>query len=349
MYLMKYLFLLIAIFLPFQTFAQLSSSFSSITERAVIELSPEFPEPNQTVTAKVRSSSYESLDSANIVWHINDVERKRGIGETTFQFTAPEPGRNMELFVTVEKNEQDTFANFINIQTAELDLIYEANTYTPPFYKGRSIFTPQSTITFSALAKVYENGALLPKNRVTYNWYVNDNFVSDLSGTGKDSMIFQGDILSRPFSVSVSVGSANSNTKSRKKVVINAIQPKVVLYENNPIYGNMLEKALTGTFNFDREKVSLTAIPYFFSTNNRNSSQLTYKWYENGQRIGNETFGSFINYLNPNLAKSGVSNISVEVDHGNSFLQSGKSFFQVNVLGQQQSGTINTNEKPSAF
>jgi hypothetical protein len=340
---MKFLFALILIIIPFQTSAQL---FSSIEEKAIIELKPEFPAPKEMVTATVKSSYFEDLKRATIVWSIDGAERKREIGGTTFQFQAPEAGRNMELFVTVDRV-TSTFANFINLKTANLDLIYEANTYTPPFYKGRTLYTPQASIKIAALATMIENGSQLPKNRIIYNWYKNDEKISELSGLGKDSAVFQGDLLSRPFYVSVIAESLNSDLKSKKRILITPTAPKVVLYENNPLFGSVFEKALTGTFNFDREEVGITAVPYFFSADQRGSGSLKYSWYENGKTIGNETFGSFINYLNPNKEKNGVSNLEVRVDHSTSFLQSGNNSFKINVLGNQQSDTMNTNESIS--
>lgn len=341
---MKFLFALILILVPLQTSAQL---FSSFEETAVIELRPEYPAPKEMVTATVKSSYYEDLKRATIVWSVDGAERKREIGGTTFQFQAPESGRNMELFVTVDR-ETSTFANFINIRTGNLDLIYEADTYTPPLYKGRTLFTPQASIKVSALATMIEGGVQLPKSKIIYNWYKNDEKVPELSGLGKDSAVFQGDLLSKPFNVSVIAESLAGNTRAKKRILISPTTPKVVLYENNPLFGSVFEKALTGTFNFDREEVGITAVPYFFSADQRSSGSLKYSWYENGKSIGDETFSSFINYLNPNKEKNGVSNLEVRINHTNSFLQSGSNSFKINVLGNQQSDTMNVNES-SAF
>jgi hypothetical protein len=345
---MKYLLLLTLIFAPLASFAQINSPLSAFSERVIITLSPEYPAPNETVTARVASSFYDDLKRAEIVWQIDGAEKKRAIGETTFQFQAPANGREMELFATINNGDIESYAGFRKIRTANLDLIYEANTYTPPFYKGRSLYVPQSEITIAALATIIEGGVQLPKDKIIYSWYKDSNLITDLSGVGKDSIKIQGDVLSRPFYVSVIAESLNSNAVAKKRILINPTQPKVVLYENNPIFGSIFEKALTGEFNFDREEVGITAIPYFFSTEDRSSGSLKYSWFENGKSVGGEGLGSFINYLNPNKEKNGVSNLGVKIEHSNNFRQSGNNSFKINVLGNQQSDTIEINES-SAF
>lgn len=337
----KFLILLILIIIPFQIRAQ---DYSSFQEKALISLSPEIPSPGESVVATVKSSYFESLQKAEVIWHINNVERKKGLGLTTFQFLAPEAGETLELFVTVDRGNGSTFANFINIQTASVDLITEADTYIPPFYKGRSLFTPQSNVKIAAIASLFENGVKLSKNQIIYNWYRNGEYITEVSGVGKDSAVFQGNMVSRPFNVSVIAESINSNLKAEKSILISTKNPKVVLYENNPIYGSVFEKSLSGTFNFDREEVGITAVPYFFSADRRDSEYLKYSWFENGREIGENTLGSFINYLNPNKEKNGISNLGVEIESNKNFLQNNSSYFQINVLGNQQSGTIRTNE-----
>jgi hypothetical protein len=339
---MKYLILFALIFSPLASFAQgLPASF---TETAVIELSPEIPSPRESVTAKVKGSFYSSLTRSNIVWSENGSVKKSGIGETEYQFQSPPAGTPTRLSVTVTKETGEVLNSSINIRTADLDLMYEANTYVPPFYRGRSLFTHQSVVTVAAVATFKEGGVPVPKSKIIYTWERDGAVNTSISGVGKDSIQIEGSVVSDPFYIAVTAETLNSNLKARKRVLINPIKPNVVLYENNPIYGSIFERALMGTFNFDREEVGITAIPYFFSAQDRSSGNLEYSWFENGRAIGNPTFGSFINYLNPGKEKSGISNIGVKVEHSENVLQSGNNSFIINVLGLEQFDTINTDD-----
>ena len=336
---MKYLFLLTFIFLPFVTFSQ-----SAFEETLNITITPQIPAPGELVKATVRTSFFSNLQKSNITWTVDGRVQKSGFGETTFEFRAPKAGERSTITASVEGLPGQTLTSNLSITPSDLDLVYEANTYTPPFYRGRSIFTANSTVTVAAIANLVEGQTTLPKSRIIYTWEKDGERLPDQSGVGRDSIQLNTSIVPRSFYVTVTAESLNSNLKAKKRILIRPSDPTVVLYENNPIYGSVFEKALTGSFNFDREEVSITAIPYFFNISDRDSSQIKYSWFENGRSIGNETFGSFINYLNPGKQKSGTSNLSVRVDHLTSVLQSGNSSFRINVLGQQQFDTITNNE-----
>lgn len=313
-------------------------------QTAVISFSNETPSPNELVVAKVRSSSYENLLRSTIIWSVDGVEKKRGIGEVSFQFQAPKNGQSSTISVLIQKEDGYSYSGQRTIRPGSLDLIYEANTYTPPFYKGRSLFTHESVVTVAAITDFIENGVKVPKEKLVYIWEIDGQVLQNSSGGGKDSLRIQGSLLQEPFRVSVTVESLNSELRAKKTILINQINPNVVLYENNPIYGSIFEKALTGTFNMDREEVSFTAVPYFFSASNRSDADLRYSWYENSRKIGDETFSSFINYINPNREKSGASKIKVEVDHTEHIFQDSSVEFKINVLGNEQSDTIEQNE-----
>jgi hypothetical protein len=341
---MKYLIVFFLIFSPISLFAQSSLLISGLDERAVIEITPRNPSPNEPVTARVKSTYNSNLQKAEITWYINKAERKSEIGGTSFQFQSPAVGNTIELSVLVERETGSFFGNFLEITPASVDLIYEANTYTPPFYRGRSLFTYQSTVTVAALATIIEEGIRLPKNRIIYNWYRDGEILRDFSGVGRDSLRLTGNFIGRPFNISVIAESVNSDIKAERRISINPTNPQVLLYENNPVQGSIFERALTGVFNFDREEVGITAVPFFFNAESRNSAALRYSWSENNQNIGDETFGSFINYLNPDRAKGGIADIGVNVEHFQDFMQSSRNSFRVNVIGGSQSGIIRTNE-----
>lgn len=339
---MKYLILFALIFSPIQFFAQTTSS--AFDETVSIEIIPKIPAPKELVNAEVKSSYYASLKKANVSWVVDGVVKKSGVGETFFQFQAPASGKNSNISVSVTKENGLVLRDSISLAPSDIDLVYEADTYVPPFYRGRSLFTHQSAVTVAAMTTFIENGVRLPKEKITYTWAKDDEIIQSASGVGRDSIKIQGALISRPFYVSVVAESINSNLTAKKRILINPTTPQVVLYENNPIYGSIFEKALTGTFNFDREEVGITAVPYFFSAQERSSGNLQYRWFENGRRVGDDSVGSFINYLNPGKEKNGTANLAVQVEHIQNILQEGGNLFKINVLGNQQFDTIKPNE-----
>lgn len=339
---MKYLFLLTLIFFPlFVVYAQVLPP--GYEEEVLLKTNPSIPAPKEIVTVRLENYSVD-LNKSNIVWYLDGIIQEQGLGKITYQFRAPEAGRQTTLKVDVQKNTGGTITKSLQIAPAGLDLIYEADTYTPPFYKGRSLFSHQSLVKIAAVPEFIVGGSKISKDNIIYTWEKDGEVIQSISGQGKDSAQFLGKLISRPFNITVTAESVSSNTKARKTVSINPIDPNVVLYENNPIQGSIFEKALSGNFNFDREEVGITAIPYFFSSQNKSDSALKFSWFENGVDIGDDSFGSDLIYTNIGRTKSGISDLSVSVEHIQNILQSNNGGFRVNVIGNEQSATILNDE-----
>lgn len=340
---MKYFILLSLIFAPIFSFAQAILP-PGYEEEVILKITPEIPAPKQNVSARVENYSTD-LSKSVIVWKLDGSVKSQGVGLVNYNFTAPDSGGKTNLSVEIQKPAgAGVLSKSLNIAPAGLDLIYEGETYTPPFYKGRSLFSHQSILNVVAMPDFYENGIKIPSDKIIYNWEKDDEFIQSISGQGKSSAKFEGKLISRPFTITVVAQSPNSNIKARRKITINPIKPSVVMYENNPLYGSVFEKALNTTFNLNREELGITAIPYFFSSRDRSASNIKYSWFENGNLVSDETFGSNINYTNIGRAKSGSSNLTVKAENIQNILQSNNASFKVNVFGNEQSDTIQTNE-----
>lgn len=347
-YSMKYFVLIAIIIFPFVSSAQ-SILPPGYEEEVILKMNPEIPAPKENVSIRVENYSTD-LNKSLIIWRLNGINQKQEVGLINYSFVAPEAGRQTTVEVEIQKpNGAGTLKKSLKIAPAGLDLVYEAQTYTPPLYKGRALFSHQSNVIVAAIPDFVENGIKLSKENIVYTWEKNDQVIQSISGLGKDSVNFQGDLISRPFTVSVTAQSPNSNIKAKRRITINPINPNVVIYENNPLYGNIFEKALNTAFNFDREELGITAIPYFFSSNKKDTSSLKYNWFENGKQISNDSFGSFINYTNIGREKSGVSNLSVSVSNTDKILQSNNFGFRVNVIGNEQSDTITNSDANNIF
>lgn len=327
------LFMMVLVSTPPLAHAQLSLP-PGFKEEVLLEMIPKVPAPGQSVTVRAESFSTD-LKRATIRWSLTDGQRAEGVGLTTFTFTAPAAGIIQELTVIVVKEDGEELTESRTIATAEVDILLEADTYTPPFYKGRSLFTHQSSVLIAALPNLVVSGETKNPTQLIYTWEKDDQVIQDASGYGKSSVRFTGSILSRPFYVTVTVEAPNTAVKARKRVLIEPTTPKVIVYENNPVYGSVFERAITNKFRFDREEVGLTAIPYFFSVRSKNDKSLAYAWAENGSVLQDPTLGANLTFTNQGLAKSGVSEIIVGTSHLNNLLQSARINFALDVVGNE--------------
>ena len=192
--------LLITIFLylilPTVIFAQ----FGLDQEEINVELIPANPKPNEVVYANITSFSID-LNSSKIIWEINGVVKKVGIGEKQLIFNTGEMNSTTILNITITTQAGETVEKTVNIKPSLMDLMWQSEGHTPPFYKGKALYIHQNKITFIAIPHIAgSNGEIGTKNLV-YKWKLNGSVVDTSSGYGKNTLTMTGSIISRPLEV----------------------------------------------------------------------------------------------------------------------------------------------------
>src|SRR3990167_4013379 len=75
--------------------------------------------------------------------------------------------------------------------TNQVNLLWEANTYTPPFYRGHSAVTPGSEVTVVADAYLYDGrGNKLDDASLNFDWRKDNRAISSASGLGGKTLVF---------------------------------------------------------------------------------------------------------------------------------------------------------------
>jgi hypothetical protein len=295
-----------------------------IKEQVSIDVLPKIPRPGEDFTISIESFSTD-LNKAAITWTVNGVTELRGTGLVTFNGKAPSNGNTLNIVVTMVKNTGGTLTESIKISPAEVELIYEAQTYTHPFYRGKSLYTNESNVRIVAFPRfVIPGGEISPENLV-YTWKVDRKVMQSQSGFGKSILDYKGSLIARPLKVEVTVESLTLGLIAKNSITLQTSKPGILLYEKNPVYGTLFGLNLNNKeFNFNRTEIDVVAEPFFFSTERDGKTNLEYEWTLNG----NSTF----NLLNENSMlfrktpeSSGVSKISVSTKHISNILQSSKS------------------------
>ena len=164
-----------------------------------------------------------------------------------------------------------------------VDLIYESLSYTPPFYKGKALNPNQGVVLVTAIPElIKDNGEKELAQNIIYSWKKDGSVEQDASGIGKNVFVF------RDVSIEVTASSLDGNIYASKKINITNISPKIIFYENSPVYGIMLNKAITNTVKMLSDEFSVIAVPYFFSVGYATTPDLTYDWSMNGNAVGNQ-------------------------------------------------------------
>lgn len=308
---------------------------NGIEEQISITVIPSVPQPGEQVSITVESYS-TNLNNADFSWRINGTEQSAGKGLKQFIFSAPKSGEVANVNLTMLKETGGTITRSFEFAPADIDLIYEAKTYTHPYYKGKALYTSESEIRVIALPNFIENGVQKNSNNLTYKWSINGTVDQANSGYGKKTYTYKGSLIQRPLNVSVEVSAENSSLKGKENIYIEPENVDLVIYENNPILGVIFEKAVIGNFLLNKPEIELQVIPYNFSTSRKESPEVTYSWLMNGEPfVSNQSTNSVV--LRNESGEEGLASINVNSEHVNNILQVART--GINLLFEAHNAT----------
>lgn len=280
--------LIITLFLivsPLISFGQtlLDGSFLEMT------MVPENPEPFQSVTLTLKSSSYD-LDRLKITWSVDGVEKKTEIGLKEFSTLAGRGGQKTTIKATLESDSElppkGIEAYFI---PSLVDLIYESLSYTPPFYKGKALNPNQGSVVVTAIPELIKtNGTKIPAQNVIYLWKKDSQVVQSASGYGKNTFTFTGTVPIRDSLIEVNASSVAGDIYASKSIKITNVSPQIIFYEDSPLFGTLFNRAIQNTVKMNTDEFSVLAVPYFFGTGYATSPDLSYIWNLNGKTVENQ-------------------------------------------------------------
>jgi hypothetical protein len=295
-----------------------------IEEQVSVEQIPKIPKPNEFVSIRV-TSYLTDLNKAKITWTQDGKVLLSQTGAVTNQIQAPESGKTSTLTITIQKENGGIITKKITLSPADVDLLYEAQTYTHPFFKGKRLFTSEAPITFIAVPNFVIGGKKVAAENLVYTWKINGTVEQSISGYGKNTFSMQGSLIERPLQITVEVSALNSTLTASQQVVVRSTQPEILLYENNPLLGVIYEQAVIGDFLLERNQIDFEAVPYFFSALTKNDNDLIYDWAINGVKVTSKAPNENYLLLQNNDNEEGRALISATVRHAQKILQTTKT------------------------
>ncbi len=317
-----------------------TAQFPEYKDQLSSTISPENPGPNKEVTISVAVYSFD-INSAIITWKKDGQIVSQGVGQKSFTFKTGLSGVTTKIDVAIDPRDRPIISDTYTFTPSEVDLLWQTDTYTPPFYKGKGLYTPESSVKLVALPRS-ASGTINPESTV-FNWTENYNRKADLSGYGKNTYSFTGPILIRPTKIRVETHSPKAGDVNIKEVASTEVDltpsnSGILFYEDNPALGVMFNKSLTGTVTLNKPDIKVAAYPYFQSIFNKNAG-VEYSWVIDGFRveIGKEQ-NSII--LNKTDGESGNSTVQVQAKNPKRILQTNVS--GINITFDTKSNTFGT-------
>lgn len=294
-----------------------------------VKTSPSTPKPNEQVTITLKSYAVD-LGSANIIWYVNKEPKKEGIGEKSFTLQSGNLGEETVVDVLIVTLDALKFKKHIVISPGEVDLLWEAQTYTPPFYRGKALPTYNSIVKVVALPRFNMTSS---PNDFRYEWKLNRNQNAG-DGIGKNSVLMRATWPDSVVNVEVTASLVGTSMSGGNNIDVPTLKPALVFYENAPLLGVRFDKALTNLTETTASQFTLLAVPYFFSRDDYQNNNLLYSWDVNRVPSTPST--------NPEslvLVRSGTSaesmNILLNVQNPKRVIQSALSQTTVSFAGEE--------------
>ena len=285
----------------------------------------------------VHLESYSTaLDRATISYIVNGKVVSKGSGLTDFTTNAGPIGSTSKITVRILTANGQTVERTVTIAPADIDLIWQASSYVPPFYQGKALYPHQGLITFTAIPNT-SAGKNVAKSlgSYIYTWKKDGDVLGDFSGYGKNTFTLRGSIISRAFTMEVEVSTASGVSIGRATATVKPQSPKIAFYENSPLLGVLYNENLKD-IKMQGKELSLSAVPYFFNTGGE-PANLQYKWTMNGKIIPTQNDPSILTVRN-DTGSDGNSTIGLQVSNTLKALQFASDSLSINFAKPNQTG-----------
>lgn len=251
-----------------------------------LEVTPNIPGPNENTTIEVSSFSYD-LDRSQVSWLINSNPVLEGIGERQVAFRTGEIGSKIKIEVVVQTIGGQSFTRSVIINPLKVDILWEALSYTPPFYKGKALVPPSGFILVTAMPElVTSQGTKLKPEELVYTWEQDGVVLGEASGFGRNSVVVNGKHIPRlPTSIAVTVASFDNSLRAQTSIRIPVSETRILFYEKHPLEGIRYERALENEVILEDAEITIRAEPMYFSLDDIARDTLNYRWEINNQSV----------------------------------------------------------------
>ncbi len=301
-------------------YAQVPTSVDGVN----ISMNIENPRPGQSVEISLESYLLD-LNSSSIVWLVNSKTQNQGIGLKKISIIAPKVGIKSTITAVIRTPDGIEVRKSISIKTGSVEILWETEGHSHPFYKGKLPFVYQNKVKLIAIPHLSKDGVreIDPKTLV-YSWKNNGKYVENGQGYGKQSIEIQGSEIPKPLEISVNVYNREQTDNSTGYMILEPTDPSISFYEDDLLYGLLFNNALTDKTRLNNTEMRVLAVPYGFNINKNYSHAWSINNIEQPDLIRNRSI-----IIKTKGDTDGSSNISLDVRNIEDILQGARSEFTV--------------------
>ena len=283
-------------------------------ETLTLSVMPRNPATGETVQVKAESLLLD-LEAGELTWYVNGARNAPGAGVLETQVTVGALGSATNVRAVFLQGGIEVSSAEVTIRPTEIDLLWEADSYTPPFFAGRALPSAGTSLRMEALTRFRRaDGTLIPPKDITFTWRRNGYVIADASGRGKYRATLASPPLFGTDIISVEARSTDGSLSGEASARIPSIEPILALYENHPLFGVLYHRALGAQNTFPEVEKSFAAVPYFADAGSPADTALIWEWSVEKNAIGNDP--SRPNEITVNAEGStGIANIDLALSH----------------------------------
>ncbi|MBX2866499.1 hypothetical protein KTR10_00865 [Candidatus Kaiserbacteria bacterium] len=200
-------------------------------QTAYLEIEPTFPQPNSVITVTLNAYAL-NMSGASIFWFVDGTERESARDTYSTSFTLGEVGSVTDIAVQIQRPGDAPLVLRQEIRANSVDLVIEADTTTPPFYKGRALPAPDETIRAVA---VTHTGAAVDSEIYTYTWRLGQKVLGGTGTRGGDVVTFT--MPRRSTLLRVEVTDDSGIYVGGQSLELQPNNAEVYFYKKNPLRG----------------------------------------------------------------------------------------------------------------
>lgn len=293
-----------------------------------VQVFPPSPGPNTPVQISIESYLTD-LFKANIAWSLNGTVVSRGVGRTSFNFKTGPSGETTHVSLSFTSNTGEVVNKDFYFTPVGATIMWEADTYTPPFYKGKALLSYEAGVRIIALPNTGDSGNPLGTGDLVYLWKKDGNPIASSSGFNKNTFSFTSPRPLTQAKIGLEVSSLDDRARSEMQIYLPQTSPFILFYKDDPLLGTQYEKPFFDTTTLNSGSLSLVAEPYFFSNEVGEGAPptLRYSWLVNGKTIKN--YGRTITLRN-STGEKGSSLVSLAMRGVSKTFQSAKRNLVIN-------------------
>lgn len=255
-----------------------------------MEVAPKNPDAFENVTLKLETFSID-LDIHHITWFVNDEEKSSGIGKKSITVTVGNYGEGTSVEAVIKAQDGRLVRKTITLRPATVDVLWEAaDSYVPPFYKGKALPARGAVLKFTAIPNLVVGDMRLDPRNLDYTWQWNYQVKENSSGYNKQSFGVKNLFINREEIVSVDVQNSSANVRGTGSTKLTFTEPEIIFYDLFPTTGNLnLGAMLHNNAPSEENPITLGIAPFFFSVRpNQTLDSLSYRWQINKNIVASD-------------------------------------------------------------